>query len=465
MVHLRDDLAKVSAPDCSRPHGQRGSTVDDAVAVPALLESGLSVICGDLGDVLRQRLERQRDHRGRHRRLAAAARRTAAATAARRGHHPRLPLRRRRRRRRRLPLAARPPGAGRLRVPAGAEAQGGAAGRRGVGRDRPVDRRGHDLIPETTTLTYHQEGQPDAAKVEERDDTAWRVDDHVFSWGGWSLSTPRVGSSSTGAGRVVRGRAARSTRTTRRRCASSTPTSTARCRSCATATRTRCGPAASTSPATARSSATARRLGAESPPVRFGRLAPLVAPLPVRRASRPDPGVGDLPDVIVIRSELGRARRQHRAERSAAVPAPDQPEPAGAPRPAGRRQRPPGRHLPALARRDARALSDQTIVDPETGELVAGAAIADGQVTDGPAHQAAGYLVDPAAGGVACIGLPGIAADDPLQVRLWDVAGRHQRAAPAPRRRRPVVRRRRSAADHRAAAAGHDAGDRAQLHA
>ena len=47
------------------------------------------------------------------------------------------------------------------------------------------------------------------------------------------------------------------------------------------------------------------------------------------------------------------------------------------------------------------------MVDPETGELVAGGAVVDGQVTDGPTTPPVGYLVDPVAADAALIGLPG----------------------------------------------------------
>ncbi len=329
---------------------------------------------------------------------------------------------------------------------------------------------GINLIPETTTLTYHQEGQPAADKVEERDDTAWRVDDHVFTWGGWSLSTPRVGSSSTGSGRVVP--RSRSTVDT------DNPTQVLveyahvngtlpKLRYGRTYTmRARCVDFAGNGPALGDSPPA----GAESPPVRFGRLAPLGAPLPVRRASRPDPGVGDLPDVIVIKSELGQRNATIApADRLLFPPRTSQSRLERHDLPAGGNDPRPGTYR-ELARRDARALSDQTIVDPETGELVAGAAIVDGQVTEGPARQAAGYLVDPAAGGVACIGLPGIAGRRAVAGGLRDLAGLRRACssscAPAPVCRRstspdsgspPCCRRARcrrsSSAPHRSPAA------------
>ena len=64
-----------------RPSRRRG------VEVPALLESGLSVICGDLGDVLKATAGTAAPGRGRHRPVARRRAAVAAAAAVRRGHH------------------------------------------------------------------------------------------------------------------------------------------------------------------------------------------------------------------------------------------------------------------------------------------------------------------------------------------------------------------------------------------
>jgi hypothetical protein len=66
-----------------------------------------------------------------------------------------------------------------------------------------------------------------------------------------------------------------------------------------------------------------------------------------------------------------------------------------------------------IAEADAVSLTDQTIVDPETGELVAGAELDNGQVTAGPTKPPVAYLVDPVAGSAAFIGLPGAANGTP----------------------------------------------------
>ena len=151
---------------------------------------------------------------------------------------------------------------------------------------------------------------------------------------------------------------------------------------------------------------------AESAEVQFGRLAPLVPPLPLRRQSRPEPGVGDLPDVLVIKSELEQTNRDTPStDRLLFPPRISQ----------GRLERhdlPAGGSDPAsygfIAEHDAVSIANQTITDPETSELVAGEALVDGQVTPGPTKPEIGYLVDPVAGSAAFIGLPGANGDTAL---------------------------------------------------
>jgi hypothetical protein len=385
-----DDLETAPAPD---------SPID----VPAMLESGLSVICGDLGDVLRGRFARQRTIEDGIDAWLGGATPTPllfaeditlgyrcdvdddVAPGFRSLHDRRVPK-----------------GYGFPRdktakvVPPADEGWGSIA----LTTDGSETRR-----PRSTTVTYHQEGEPDVDKVEARDETEWRLNDHVFTWGGWSLSTPRVGNSTTGRGTVK----ARE----RNVPAPGSPTrlivdyahvngTLPKLRYGRTYTlRARCVDLAGNGPVLA----DVPPPDAEAPPTQFGRLAPLVAPLPVRRASRPDPGVGDLPDVLVIRSELEDTDRdvaptdrllfpprigQSRLERHGL--------PAG-----GNDQG----SYDLIAERDARSLADQTLVDPETGELVAGAAIVDGDVTAGPTKPPVLYLADPVAGHAAFVGLPG----------------------------------------------------------
>ncbi len=262
-----------------------------------------------------------------------------------------------------------------------------------------------DHRPASTNVTYQQEGEPAVKKVEERDVTAWRIDDHVVTWGGWSLATPRVGNSTTGAGDVK----AREVNAP----ATGSPTQLVvdyahvngtlpKLRYGRTYTlRARCVDLAGNGPALGETPP----VDGESPPTRFGRLAPLVPPLPLRRASRPDPGVGDLPDVLVIRSEVDQADGDTPPTDRLLFP------PRVSQSRLERHDLPAGGNDPAsyalIAARDARSLTDQTVVDPETGELVAGGAVVDGQVSAGPTRPPVGYLVDPVAANAALIGLPG----------------------------------------------------------
>ena len=392
---------------------QMGQLADDLAAaelkspveVPALLESGLSVICGDLGDLVKQRLARGRlIEDGIDAWIGAVPQARPPLLFAEditlgyrcdveddvlpgvRSLHDR-----------RVPggygfprdktLALRPP----------ADEGWGSVGLFTDGAE--------DVRPAGTNITYSQEGEPVAKKVEELDQTAWRLDDHVFTWGGWSLSTPRVGNSTTGSGTVKAPEANVPLATS--------PTQLVvdyahvngtlpKLRYGRTYTlRARCVDLAGNGPALG----DAPPPGGTAPPTQFGRLAPLTAPLPLRRVSRPDPGVGDLPDVIVIRSDLLQTDEDTPpADRLLFPPRISQ----------GRLERhdlPVGGNDPAsyalIAERDVRSLTDQTLIDPETGELVAGAGVVDGQVTEGPTRPPVAYLTDPAAGRAALIGLPG----------------------------------------------------------
>lgn len=404
MTHLADDLA--TTPDDGSP-----------VEVPALLESGLSVICGDLGDVLRDRLERQRQVEdaiddwltG----VQGAVPPLLRAEDITLGH--RLDVDDlddvngdgyRSLHDRQAPAGyAFPRAAGLSVVPPDDEGWGSIA----LSTDG-----GRDIVPRSTGVRYQQEGAPVVHKTEELDRTRWRVNDHIATWGGWSLSTPRLGASTSGAGEVKEREPNIPAPDASARLVvdyAHIPRTLPKLRYGRTYRfRARCVDLAGNGPVLADAAPT----DAESPPARFGRLAPLVPPLPVRRASRPDPGVGDLPDVLVIRSELHQPDRTTTpTDRLLFPPRVSQ----------GRLERhdlPGGGNDPAsyafLAERDARSLADQTLVDPETGELVAGEAVVDGQVTPGPARPAAGYLVDPAAGGAALLDLPGGDPEAPVVV-------------------------------------------------
>jgi hypothetical protein len=269
-------------------------------------------------------------------------------------------------------------------------------------------------VPASTTVRYPREGHPDVIKAEERDVTSWRVDDHVVTWAGWSLATPRVGNSTTGDG-AVRQREPNAL-------APGSPTQVVvdYAHVNGTLPKLRYGHTYSFRARTVDLSGNGPALGAVapaegvSPQIRFGRLAPLSPPQIVRRESRLDPGVGDLPHVLVIRSELTDTNPQIApTDRLLFPPRISQ----------GRLERhdlPAGGNDPGsynlIATRDARSLADQTIEDPETGELVAGTAIVDGAVTQGPTRPPVLYLPDPVTQQAAFHGLPNATSASPVLV-------------------------------------------------
>ncbi len=323
-------------------------TEDSPIEVPAMLESGLSVICGDLGDVLRRRFARQRDiENGIDSWLGGAA--TPPPVLFAEDITARLPLRRRRRGRPRVPLTARPAGPGGVRVPAGQDPRGRATRRRGLGVDRarrPTEPRTAGPYPRTSPTSRR------ASRTSTRSSSTTRPsgasNDHVFTWGGWSLSTPRVGNSTTGRGTVKR----REVNVP----APGSPTQlvvdyahvngtlpklrygrTYTLRAVRRPRRQR-PDAGRCPPARRRGAADALRPAGAARGAAAG--AACVAARP--RGRRPARRAGD-PQRVGGRGPGGGA------DRPSAVPAPDQPEPAGAPRPAGRRQR------PGLVRADRRA--------------------------------------------------------------------------------------------------------------
>lgn len=241
-------------------------------------------------------------------------------------------------------------------------------------------------------------------KRERTDNTIWRAADQFVVWGGWSLSAVKPSRSTTGEGAVEDRDDSRSVaeipadvEVNYRHVNGTLP---ALRYGTTYQLRARCVDFGGRGPELADNGPA----GTTSPPVTFGRLSPVSPPTVVRRSSRPDPGVGDMPDTLVIKSELNQL--------PAMIPAADRFlfPPAVNQSLVERHGLPDGGNDPAafadLAARDAASLESQTIADPETAEPVAGAAIVAGQVTAGPVQPAVTYLSDPVAAGVAFNGLP-----------------------------------------------------------
>ncbi len=148
------------------------------------------------------------------------------------------------------------------------------------------------------------------------------------------------------------------------------------------------------------------------PPETFGRLEPVAAPVVVRRTPRPVPGVGDTAVVLVLRSDIDVPDKEVAEVDRLLFPGrvgPDLCELHGLP--AGGAD--PGSYA-ELAVRDALDLTDQTVTDPVSGEVLAATAVKAG-IEPGATRQEVGYLSDPAIGGVR-LGLPG----DEVTVDLAD---------------------------------------------
>jgi hypothetical protein len=134
-------------------------------------------------------------------------------------------------------------------------------------------------------------------------------------------------------------------------------------------------------------------------PEPFGRLEPIAAPIVVRRVPRPTPGVGDTPYELVLRSDVDVADDTVEPIDRLVFPGrvgQDLCELHGLPE---------GGADPAsyaeLATRDALDLTDQTVTDPVTGELVAGVlGIIGNEIFPGRKRQDVAYLSDPAIDGV-----------------------------------------------------------------
>ncbi len=273
-----------------------------------------------------------------------------------------------------------------------------------------------EQVPKNTNVVYDDAVQ----KVEQRDTTKWRVDASAMRWSGWSLSAPKPGQILDASGAPV----ARPDRAPKPDDPAqlgvtyeARPGTLERLRFNRTYQfRGRCVDLAGNSLPLS----TAAPAAGVSPPVLFGRSAPVPAPTVVRRVSRPDPGVGDLPDVIVIKSELTQTDASTpRADRMFFVPGINQLrlERHGLPKADGID----AADYAFLADRDARSLTGQLLVDPENGELVAGAAVVGTAVTAGAYRQIARYLADPAAKQIAFHGLPKGSATSPVlvDVGVW----------------------------------------------
>jgi len=252
-------------------------------------------------------------------------------------------------------------------------------------------------------------------KVELSDNTQWRVDSSVVRWSGWSLSTPKPGRILDPSG-AAQDRAPRSPQVGDPAQIGVeyevVPGTLERLRfNHSYRFRARCVDLAGNSlPLTASAPATA-----VSPSVIFGRTAPIPEPSVVRRSSRPDPGVGDLPETMVIKSELTQTNSAVAgSDRMLFVPRINQLrlEHHGLPRADGIDVA----DYAFLADRDARTLPGQLLADPETGEPVAGAAVIGNIVTPGRYRQKALYLADPAARRIAFHRLPRGSATTPILV-------------------------------------------------
>jgi hypothetical protein len=271
-------------------------------------------------------------------------------------------------------------------------------------------------VAKPTPVTYDDA----VPKQERRDTTKWRVDASAMRWSGWSLSAPKPGQIVDASGEPVE-RPPQSPQASDPAQVGVTyevkPGTLERLRFNRTYQfRGRCVDLAGNSLPV---SAAAPAAGV-STPVLFGRTAPVPAPTVVRRSSRPDPGVGDLLDVIVIRSELTQSdAATPPADRMLFVPGINQLrlERHGLPKADGID----AADYAFLADRDARSLASQLLVDPETGELVAGAAEVGGAITAGAYRQIATYLADPAAKQIAFHGLPKGSTTSPVlvDVGVW----------------------------------------------
>lgn len=258
------------------------------------------------------------------------------------------------------------------------------------------------LASRTNGVRY---GESQVRKGEWNDTTHWRVDDHLVTWSGWSMAVGRPARPLDRAGNVVDDpvNEPQSTDVAQVIVDYAVPPGTLpRLRYEHTYRfQARCVDLAGNSPAIA----DPKPAEAVSPDITFGRTVPVPAPLVVRRASRVDPGRGDDMFTMVIKSNNGQADADTKITHRCVFP------PSIAQGRLEQHGLPAGGIDPAsytmLAARDAVRLADQCLVDPETGELVAGAAVQGGAVTEGPLLQDVAYLADPVARGAAFTSVPG----------------------------------------------------------
>lgn len=268
--------------------------------------------------------------------------------------------------------------------------------------------------PKSTGVTYGESHRP---KSEQSDTTSWRLDDQLVTWSGWSLAVARptriVDETGTVVDRPVNTPPAGMEAQVIADYAV-VPGSLPRLRYGRTYRfHARCVDLGGTSPAIA----DAAPPSATSPAITYGRTMPVPPPVVVRRVSRPDPGVNDTVARMVIRSELTQTDASTAKTHRVLFP------------PSAPQQRleqhglPNGGIDPAsytmLATRDALRLADQCLVDPDTGEIVAGAALQAGAVTSGPLLQPVNYLADAAGRAVVFLDPPGSATSMEVPYGAW----------------------------------------------
>jgi hypothetical protein len=262
------------------------------------------------------------------------------------------------------------------------------------------------LVTEQDDARLPVGGESDAVKPT----ATYRLDDAMYRWDGWSGAVPPPSSTldgGSGAAVAKDGNQPADDQPTQVAVDYRVvPASLPRLRFGRTyRMRARCVDLAGNSqPLTAKSAA-----GSVVGPEPFGRLEPVAAPTVVRRSPRPVPGIGDTPFELVLRSDIDVADETVAAVDRLLFPGrvgQDLCELHGLPK---------GGVDPAsygeLARRDALDLTDQTVADPATGELVAGRlGIVGTDIFPGPTRQSVEYLSDPAIGAVR-FGFPSLGSE------------------------------------------------------